>query len=65
MEEENKNKKEYLVYETCADCAYHHCKFGCKKRGKCSGGECLYLGIKKQCDSKRCEHFKEFKYTNE
>lgn len=57
----DKEKQEYPVYETCADCAYHHCKTGCAGGKPCSGGDCLYLGENKHCSSKRCEHFKDWR----
>lgn len=51
--------------DSCADCAYHHCKKSCAKdeEGKCvSDGECLYTGeINRKCYEKRCEHFKQWR----
>ena len=44
--------------DSCADCAYHHCKCECKGGKTCFSGDCLYLGISKKCYEKRCEHFK-------
>lgn len=47
--------------ESCADCAYHHCKMGCKKGKKeCTGGECLVDGKSVKCYNKRCDKFKEW-----
>mgnify|MGYP006908796161 CR=1 FL=1 len=50
--------------DSCADCAYHHCKCGCKGGNPCTSGDCLYLGIQKNCYEKRCEHFKKWKGSN-
>lgn len=50
--------------ESCADCAYHHCKSTCATNNSSSckmDGECLYYGIYKKCFEKRCEHFKSWK----
>lgn len=53
---------EYMQYDTtCADCAYHHCTQKCKGGNKCKCGDCLYLGVRKRCYDKRCEHFKAWK----
>lgn len=52
--------------ESCADCAYHHCKQGCFKREseKCPAGEgeCLFTGKRGiKCFNQRCEHFKQWR----
>lgn len=51
--------------ESCADCAYHHCKKSCFEDGKEScteDGECLFSGKKNvRCWHKRCEHFKQWR----
>lgn len=57
----NDEKQEYFTYETCADCAYHHCTKGCAGGKKCSVGECLYLGENRKCSQKRCKHFKDWR----
>lgn len=51
--------------DSCADCAYHHCKKSCFKDGKESctkDGECLFTGKKNtRCWHERCEHFKQWR----
>lgn len=47
---------------SCADCAYHHCRLTCQENGKCTDGDCLYRGVKMKCYEKRCEHFKQWRH---
>lgn len=61
----NKNISE--PNNSCADCAYHHCKKSCmkgdnKKLACIYDGECLYTGeVNRKCFEKRCEHFKQWR----
>lgn len=48
---------------SCADCAYHHCRKSCMGMNKdgCKDGECLFTGkIGIKCWQTRCENFKQW-----
>ena len=58
------NKRIANYNNSCADCAYHHCRKSCRynKSGTClNDGECLFTGeVDKRCWERRCEHFKSW-----